>query len=207
MPREFDSNLLRRLEEISGFYTPQILSDVFLPFVNHGSPVSLRLVDWYCVNYVKKKKVQYVLQTPSGAEIVFDVATSYKSYLKSYRRRGFDVFRRFERITIAPEALKVASPTPIETTVAQLNFFKWMIDHDVLRQLQRDQKAVENSMVEAHRAKRLKRKRAAAGNDDDDKQSDNSGGGGAKAKRSALVSEAHVAVTVSREQRTNVLNF
>ena len=162
VPADLDANLTRRLAEIAFFFTPDVLRRQFVPFVARGEPVSLRLVDWFVVNFVKTTKVSYKVTTSSNAEVMFDVAASYKAYLKSFRRRGFDVFRRFERVTVAPDALRdvgVAAPEAVETTVAQLNFFKWMMDHGVLDHLLANRAAVEATMVAAHRAKRLKRKK------------------------------------------------
>lgn len=63
-------------------------------------PVSLRLLDWLVTNYAKEHKVYYMNTCQEGmakADDPFDVHTSYRSWLKSYRKTNFDPFRRGKR--------------------------------------------------------------------------------------------------------------
>ncbi|BBI30562.1 hypothetical protein QKT49_gp201 [Acanthamoeba castellanii medusavirus] len=68
-------------------------------------PVSLRLLDWLVTNYAKEHRVYYMNTCEEGTAAAaaaaaadpFDVHTSYRSWLKSYRKTNFDPFRRGKR--------------------------------------------------------------------------------------------------------------
>ena len=53
--------------------------DKFLPIINRTSPISLRLLDYFCVNYSRSTQVVYMI-----ADKYFDVYSSYKNQLKTF---------------------------------------------------------------------------------------------------------------------------
>ena len=67
----------------------------------------------------------------------------------------FDPFRRHERITIA---CPLSEKKRLETTVAQLNFFKWAIESKVLDWINKadNLKKVENDMTKTMHEKKTK---------------------------------------------------
>ena len=89
--------------------------------------ISLRIIDYLCTNYSKNEAVVYYLK-PSDTT-PFNLYLQYRSQLKAYSKLQFDPFRRHQRINlkcpIAPNGI-------IETTVAQLNFFKWAFENKVI---------------------------------------------------------------------------
>jgi hypothetical protein len=100
------------------------------------SPVSLRLVDWFCTNYAKKNNVAYLLDQRQ-----FLVYFQYKRELKAYSKRMFDPFCRRERISFQARGHKA-----IETTIGQLNFFRWALEKGVLAFVEANREAVEADM-------------------------------------------------------------
>jgi hypothetical protein len=90
-----------------------------------ASCVSLRLIEWLVINYSKSRDIIYSLDDDE----FFNIHQSYKNMLKSYSKKMFDTFRRHERVYL--ECPYVPGGT-LETTVAQLTFFKWAIDNKVL---------------------------------------------------------------------------
>jgi hypothetical protein len=86
------------------------------------SDLSLRLIDWFVTNYAKKHHISYML---NGQEFI--VYLNYKSQLKAFSKKLFDPFCRRERILF-----QVTSCDPFETTVGQLNFFRWAFEKDIL---------------------------------------------------------------------------
>jgi hypothetical protein len=84
--------------------------------------VSLRLVDWLVTNYSKSHNIVYYV-----SDMPFNVHQSYKNMLKAYSKKLFDPFRRHDRVY-----LRYPDAGIVETTVAQLTFFKWAIENDVL---------------------------------------------------------------------------
>jgi hypothetical protein len=85
--------------------------------------LSLRLIDWFVTNYAKKHHVTYPL---NGQEFV--VYLNYKSQLKAFSKKLFDPFCRRERILFQCGT----NHEPFETTVGQLNFFRWAYEKDIL---------------------------------------------------------------------------
>lgn len=94
----------------------------FLPIINRTSPVSLRLLDYFCVNYSRSTQVVYMI-----TDKYFDVHSSYKNQLKTFSKKRFDPFKRNNRMTIRCDNNK-----RFDTTVGQLCFFKWCLTHNVL---------------------------------------------------------------------------
>ena len=95
-----------------------------LSIINGESKISLRIVDWFSTNYAKKFFTIY--ETESNNR--FRVYNDYKLKLKAYSKRRFDPFCRWDRIKV-PFGDKQFS---IETTIGQLNFFKWAIENKII---------------------------------------------------------------------------
>jgi len=112
--------------------------------VSGKSRVSLRLIDWYVTNYCKKHNV--VLLHDTRAEY-FNVYTNYRSQLKAFKKVQFDPFRRRDRILFryAPDKL-------LNTTVGQLNFFRWALDHGILDSIESTLALVESDMLRGNKA-------------------------------------------------------
>ena len=65
----------------------------------------------------------------------------YKLKLKAYSKRRFDPFCRWDRISIPYK-----SGTCIETTIGQLNFFKWAIENRVIEYIDENYETIEKDM-------------------------------------------------------------
>ena len=70
----------------------------------------------------------------------FKVYNDYKLKLKAYSKKRFDPFCRWERITIP------FNDKHMETTIGQLNFFKWAIENNVIDYIDNNYLAIENDM-------------------------------------------------------------
>lgn len=60
--------------------------------------------------------------------------------LKAYSKRLFDPFRRHGRIILEHEGKR------LETTVAQLSFFRWAIDNEVLKYANEHRDSIKKNM-------------------------------------------------------------
>ena len=107
------------LENLLEFYKRDDNLERILPIINGKSEVSLRLIDWFATNYCKKHYIVYTFEE-GGREKRFKVYQDYKLKLKAYSKKRFDPFCRWDRITIPYK-----DDTFIETTIGQLNFFRW----------------------------------------------------------------------------------
>lgn len=118
---------------LQDFYNQPGRIEEIMPILTGTSPVSLRLIDWFVTNYSKKNNVSYPLEevvpnTEAKITRQFMVHFHYKRELKAYSKRLFDPFCRRERISF-----QVRGQPPIEeTTVGQLNFFRWALEKGVV---------------------------------------------------------------------------
>ncbi len=125
------------LENLMSFYREPKNIQRMVSVINGESHLSLRIIDWFVTNYAKKNGTTYDIE--NGRR--FKVHHDYKLKLKAYSKKNFDTFCRWERITIPYN--ETAS---IETTIGQLNFFKWAIDHHILEYISENYQEIENDM-------------------------------------------------------------
>ncbi len=105
------------------FYGSREDLSTLIPVLQGEGDLSLRLIDWFVTNYAKKYHVSYLL---NGQE--FAVYLNYKSQLKAFSKKLFDPFCRRERILF-----QCGTHEPFETTVGQLNFFRWAFEKEILQ--------------------------------------------------------------------------
>lgn len=114
-----------------------------LAVINGESAISLRIIDWFSTNYAKKYYTVYTTggDRPEKAERRFKVYTDYKLKLKAYSKKRFDPFCRWDRINFPYK-----NGSSIQTTIGQLNFFKWAIENGVIRYIESNYATIENDM-------------------------------------------------------------
>jgi hypothetical protein len=76
-----------------------------------------------------------------GQKSRFKVYNDYKLKLKAYSKKRFDPFCRWDRITIPYE-----DGNYIQTTLGQLNFFKWAIENRVIQYIENHYQEIEEDM-------------------------------------------------------------
>jgi hypothetical protein len=120
-----------------------------------NSKISLRIIDWFVTNYSKKKNIYYSIYKDKKGVKTFDSENNeilrqfntyhaYKSQLKSYSKKKFDPFCRRERIHFEYDKDK-----KIETTIGQLNFFKWAIDNLIIDYILENYSEIEEDMTKS----------------------------------------------------------
>ena len=142
------------LNNLMDFYKNETYLSRMLKIITGESKISLRIVDWFATNYAKKNYTLYPITSTNGDTIRFKVYFDYKLKLKAYSKKRFDPFCRWDRISIPYK-----NGTSIETTIGQLNFFKWAIENKVIEYI--DEK-IEKDMN--NRNSTSKRKEAALDN-------------------------------------------
>tara|TARA_B100001059_G_C17809237_1_gene571194 strand:+ start:1520 stop:2095 length:576 start_codon:yes stop_codon:yes gene_type:complete len=128
------------LTNLTKFYKDSSNIDLMLNIITGASKISLRIVDWFSTNYAKKHYTNYDIDVDSNKKR-FKVYFEYKLKLKAYSKRRFDPFCRWDRIRIPYK-----NGNFIETTIGQLNFFKWAIENDVLKYIEENFDAIEKDM-------------------------------------------------------------
>lgn len=127
------------LMSLTRFYSENIEGiNKILPILKKTSHVSLRLIDWFVTNYCKKYKI--VLSNDTNT--FFNVYSNYRSQLKAFKKTQFDPFRRRDRIDFYYD-----SENFIETTIGQLNFFRWFIDNSLIEFVNVHYEEIENDMI------------------------------------------------------------
>lgn len=148
-------NLL--LSSVTTYYQKRSEYQKQLSMVIKGlSPISLRLIDWFVTHYAQSNNVLYWINDQTnemteeypnngGSHIrKFNLYLDYRAQLKSYTKLYFDCFRRHERITFVIEEDPLKT---LETTVGQLNFFRWAFQNHVLEYIMNHLSEIEQSMA------------------------------------------------------------
>ena len=134
------NNLL--LNKLLEFYADFSRLDQMLAIINGDSKISLRIVDWFVTNYAKKNFTGYNFTRHDGIKIErFKVYNDYKLKLKAYSKKRFDPFCRWDRINIPYK-----DETFVQTTIGQLNFFKWALDNNILEYIDQNFDTIEKDM-------------------------------------------------------------
>jgi len=137
-----NSLLMKSLME---FYNDRENIHKMMNIINGESKISLRIVDWFVTNFAKKYYTVYDLPTTRTTGVVeitrFKVYNDYKLKLKAYSKRNFDPFCRWERISIPYDEEKY-----METTLGQLNFFKWAIENNIIDFIRNHYADIEEDM-------------------------------------------------------------
>ena len=145
-----NSLLLNNLME---FYNQDNNLDSMLSIINGISPISLRIVDWFATNYSK----QYYVTYETKQDKRFKVYNDYKLKLRAYSKKRFDPFCRWERISIPYKNNQY-----IQTTIGQLNFFKWALENNVIEYIKEHYSDIEADMN--NRNSTSKRKKSITSN-------------------------------------------
>jgi hypothetical protein len=136
------NNLL--MSNLMDFYNHNGNLENMMKIINGESEISLRIVDWFVTNFAKKYYTVYEFtQSIGGNEIAtrFKVYNDYKLKLKAYSKKRFDPFCRWDRISIPYNENQV-----METTIGQLNFFKWAIENKIIDYIKSNYELIENDM-------------------------------------------------------------
>lgn len=129
------------MKNLMDFYNKSDNLNKMMKIINGESKISLRIVDWFVTNFAKKYYTVYEMTSNDNEVTRFKVYNDYKLKLKAYSKRRFDPFCRWERITIPYDNEKF-----METTIGQLNFFKWAIENNIIHYIETNYSDIENDM-------------------------------------------------------------
>ena len=129
------------LNNLMDFYKDETNLNRMLKIITGESKISLRIVDWFSTNYAKKYYTIFNIDEDSENGRRFKVYVDYKLKLKAYSKKRFDPFCRWDRISIPYK-----KDTCIETTIGQLNFFKWALENKVIDYIEENYEVIEKDM-------------------------------------------------------------
>jgi len=151
------------LNSLNKFFNKKKNMNKFLKIYNKKSKISLRLLDWFVTNFSKKNNIIYNVKTNYKRKQKqniknFIVYLEYKAQLKAYSKKQFDPFCRRERIFF-----KIPGTyDEIETTIGQLNFFRWAIENNILKYVDNSLEQIEDDMnnsIKKHYVQKKNKKR------------------------------------------------
>lgn len=121
------------------------------------SNISLRILDWFVTRYSRKKKV--IIGAKSD-EDMFDVHISYKSQLKTYKKKYFDPFKRSDKdrskfLFIFDDE---DSDKKLITTLGQLNFFRWAISNNIVEYVEENYDEIIKEMNVSNKEDKRRKK-------------------------------------------------
>lgn len=143
------------LSSISTYYNKSYDKRNLLDKIIHSEyKISLRVIDWFITHYTRQKRI--ILWSDSSGTLIenitgltskltkFHIYLEYRAQLKSYTKMFFDPFRRHQRISfiISKKPFKV-----VETTIGQLNFFRWIFQNNILQYIEKHQEEIEEEMT------------------------------------------------------------
>ena len=140
------------LHKLTDYYTQDNRLDSILPIINGTSELSIRIIDWFVTNYSKQYYTVYMIEDViSNSARRFKVYNDYKLKLKAYSKKRFDPFCRRERIYIPYK-----NNTHVQTTLGQLNFFKWAIENNIILYIKDHLREIEEDMIDRNSTARKK---------------------------------------------------
>lgn len=136
------------------FYGNKDNLDIYLSIILQKTRLSLRSIDWFVTNYCKKYNINYIINK-NDQEVNYFPFKSYKLQLKAYSKKFCDPFCRRERVIFDyknsiifdySDNLDIDHNDYIITTIGQLNFFKFAIQHDIINYALENITQIENDM-------------------------------------------------------------
>lgn len=115
--------------------------------ISKDNKISLRLLDYFITKYSSYHNI--TLNNSRNDSNPLHV--NYKAQLKMYRKKYFDPFRRREKIIFKIKNIE------FETTIGQLNFFKWAFQYNILDYVDKYKSKIEKSMKNCN--KKMKRRK------------------------------------------------
>ena len=158
-----DNNTTKELllSSLISFYSNNNNYKSILKIIIDGKhELSLRMIDWLVTRYAKNNNIIYWINDtddniyynlpdnyPNEKYRKINLYLDYRAQLKSFKKFNFDAFRRHERITFyIGDNIKKEAEDYIETTIGQLNFFKWAFNNKIIIYALQNQKNIYDNM-------------------------------------------------------------
>lgn len=160
------------LNSLNSFYSNNEEYKMILKKIINGKhELSLRMIDWLVTRFAKTNNIIYWINDndndnkiynylPENDELIkndkFKKITLYLDYraqLKSFKKFNFDAFRRHKRIFFK---INETNDEYIETTIGQLNFFKWAFNNKIINYAIENQKIIYENMSKFSYKKQMK---------------------------------------------------
>jgi hypothetical protein len=143
--------------EVDRFFTKKCTPDMIqkmVKIINKDGHISLRLLNWFATKH-SATMAALVGEDQDGNVNLFDVKISYRAGLSTHTKEYFDPFRRGKKFDYNYD--KRDKDKVVETTLCQLNFFKWMFTHSLLKYVEDNLDDLKNKMGTFNTAEKKKK--------------------------------------------------
>jgi hypothetical protein len=127
-----DTLLLNSLDK---FYKNEQHFQTFTSIIKKQSIISLRIIDWFVTKYTKENNTWYMHNNKP-----FYVHLEYKNKLKGLNKQRFDSCKR----KYNKDNVSFLFKETVETTVGQLNYFRWAIDNGIIDYIEKNYVKLNN---------------------------------------------------------------
>jgi hypothetical protein len=122
---------------------PQKDKDKMVKIINNEDELSLRFLNWVGMKHSATMPALEITND-DGTVTYSDVKISYKARLDTHSKKYFDPFRRGARFDYQYDT---NDPTKtVETTLCQLNYFRWIITLGLLKYIEEHEDQLKNKM-------------------------------------------------------------
>ena len=121
-----------------------------VPILERKSYMSLRLIEYFVMKYSRRHHSCAMVEQNGVRRFSFFYA-EYKSFLLSYPKKLFDPFRRNDN-SLALDF----NGRQVQTSIGQLNFFKWAVHHGVLDYIREHLQHIQDEMKRDRNMKKKK---------------------------------------------------
>lgn len=140
-----DELILNHLYKFYNIQHPDIIKKTIMPIIEGKSDISLRFIEFFVTKYCKINPV--VLKYKINNKIrIMSVYDNYIQQLKSFDKKRLDPFNRNhtkKRGENNENIHYILFPYDneqkyLKTTICQLNFFRWIIDKNILEYIEKN---------------------------------------------------------------------
>jgi len=154
VPKSYNTDhaqLLLQSLQIFFFQNKNFLVQLY-DIIENNNEINPALMDFFITNY-SKTNISCIKLSNNDYFYIYD---EYKNQLKSHTKKLFDPFKRsskfIPKIEFEYENIKIV------TTIAQLNFYKWILKYNILKYIEENKKDICNSMSVYLENKKQKKK-------------------------------------------------
>ncbi len=189
------------LNKLMNFYNKDNNLEKMLNIINGKSKISLRIVDWFVTNYSKKNYIVYDI-LKNNINNRFKVYNNYKLNLKAYSKKRFDPFCRWDRITIPYNETSL-----VQTTLGQLNFFKWALENNIIQYIQDNYDIIDNDMNNRNSSSKSKNYSISSNTSNSSSESSDSSSSNNKTRKKREELSKNASQSIKKENIKTIITF
>ena len=141
-----NSNIISKeellLKSLTKYFYNNNKFNKIVDIITGKSELSLRTIDWFVTNYAYKYNIVYNINN-----ININIHNSYKNQLRAYNKRFFDPFCRINKNNIIKRVIfRYNNEKYIETTIGQINFFRWALENNIIDYIENNYNNIYNDL-------------------------------------------------------------